>query len=420
MNQSKSGSLQLAYEGSVKRVYGSAEQSDRLWFEFTDDYSVFDWGKMPDTIAHKGRALALMGAYFFNRLADRDFWKALPASPSLQKLDQAWLQERWNHAVFHKLEKEGVPTHFQTLAQAGATVSDYKSAAASPEPVLMEVLKAAVFRPEPRNINGSTIYFYDNDVTASRRLLPLEIVFRFGMPAGSSLIERLQKDPDYVHSLGLKETPAPNSFFPHPVIELYTKLEPKDRLLSFQEAALMADLDGKTFEDMIELATDIALGLYVIFAERSIELWDGKVEMILADGVPVLADSIGPDELRLIHKGAHLSKEMIRQIYRGSVWEAAIKDAQARAKILPNKGWKHICKVDLGAAPEPLSPSDKNLVDRLYGVIANHVIGEPVFADHPSLEAYVQAMPVKSSQIDCKQDDKKSVVESTAPGARNK
>lgn len=418
VNQSKPESLQLAYEGSVKRVYSSADQSERLWFEFTDDYSVFDWGKMPDTIAHKGRALALMGGYFFNRLADQNFWKSLPASAHLQNLDQTWLKERLNHAVFQKLEKEGVPTHFKSLAQAGATVSDYKSAAASPEPVLMEVLKAAVFRPEPRNINGSTIYFYNNDVTANRRLIPLEIVFRFGMPAGSSLIERLERDPGYVHALGLKEIPAPNSFFPHPVIELYTKLEPKDRLLSFQEAALMADLDGKTFEDMIELATDIALGLYVIFAERSIELWDGKVEMILADGVPVLADSIGPDELRLIHKGAHLSKEMIRQIYRGSVWEAAIKDAQARAKILPNKGWKHICKVDLGASPEPLSPPDKNLVDRLYGVIANHVIGEPVFADHPSLDQYVQSMPVKPGDRDCQHDDKKSAVESAAQGAR--
>lgn len=395
MNSTKPESLQLAYEGSVKRVYSSPDQPEALWFEFTDDYSVFDWGKMPDTIAHKGRALALLGAYFFNRLADKDFWKSLSASPFLKSFDQQWLSERWNHPVFQKLVAAGVPTHFKSLAQASAPVTDYKSAASRPEPVLMQVSKASVFRPEPRNITGSTIYFYDNDVTAANRLIPLEIVFRFGMPAGSSLIERLEKNPDYVHTLGLKEMPKAGAFFPHPVIELYTKLEPKDRLLSFQEAALMADLDGKTFEDMIELATDIALGLFVIFAERSIELWDGKVEMILSDGVPVLADSIGPDELRLIHQGCHLSKEMIRQIYRGSVWETAIKDAQTRAKILPNKGWKHICKEDLGAAPEPLGPADKQLVDRLYGVIANHVIGSDVFSDHPSLEEYVRSMPTK-------------------------
>ncbi len=395
MNLTKPESLQLAYEGSVKRVYSSRDQADTLWFEFTDDYSVFDWGKMPDTIAHKGRALALMGAYFFERLAKKEFWQKLSTSPHLKNFDQNWLQERWNHSVFQSLTKDGVPTHFKSLAQASSPVTDYNAAASHQEPVLMEVLKADVFRPEPRNITGNTIYFYNNDLTASRRLIPLEIVFRFGMPAGSSLIERLEKDPSYVNTLGLKEHPKPNAFFPHPVIELYTKLEPKDRLLSYQEAALMAGLNSKTFEDMIELATDIALGLFVIFAERSIELWDGKVEMILSGGVPVLADSIGPDELRLIHKGCHLSKEMIRQIYRGSVWETAIKDAQTRAKILPNKGWKHICKEDLGAAPEPLAPGDKQIVDSLYGVIANHVIGAEVFANHPSLDEYVNSMPAK-------------------------
>ena len=90
MNKIKPESLQLAYEGSVKRVWSSAVQKDFLWFEFTDDYSVFDWGKMPNTIAHKGRALALMGAYFFDRLSRKDFWEMLPTSLNLQVFDHAW------------------------------------------------------------------------------------------------------------------------------------------------------------------------------------------------------------------------------------------------------------------------------------------------------------------------------------------
>jgi phosphoribosylaminoimidazole-succinocarboxamide synthase len=388
-------SLQLAYEGSVKRVWSSPEQADILWFEFTDDYSVFDWGKMPDTIAHKGRALALMGAYFFDRLSKKEFWEMLPTSLNLQVFDHAWLQERWQHPVFKGLSNEGAATHFRSLVQGSEHVADLKKAAMDAEPVLMEVLKADVFRPVPRNITGNTIYFYNNDLTAGRRLIPLEIVFRFGLPAGSSLIDRLAKDPNYARTLGLKNQPKPNSFFEHPVIELYTKLEPKDRLLTYQEAALMAGLDGQTFENMIELATDIALGLFVMFSDRSIELWDGKVEMILVDGQPVLADSIGPDELRLIHKGCQLSKEMIRQIYRGSVWETSIKEAQTRAQILPNQGWKHICKEELGAAPQPLSPPDKRLVDQLYGVLVNHLIRSQIFPGHPSLDEYISSMPPK-------------------------
>src|SRR4030042_759901 len=37
-------------------------------FLFSDRYSVFDWGEMPDHIAGKGAALCLMGAYCFEQL----------------------------------------------------------------------------------------------------------------------------------------------------------------------------------------------------------------------------------------------------------------------------------------------------------------------------------------------------------------
>jgi phosphoribosylaminoimidazole-succinocarboxamide synthase len=37
-------------------------------FLFSDRYSVFDWGEMPDHIEGKGAALCLMGAYCFEQL----------------------------------------------------------------------------------------------------------------------------------------------------------------------------------------------------------------------------------------------------------------------------------------------------------------------------------------------------------------
>ena len=38
-------------------------------FEFTDDYSVFHYGKMPDQIPGKGEAIARMAAFNFDLLA---------------------------------------------------------------------------------------------------------------------------------------------------------------------------------------------------------------------------------------------------------------------------------------------------------------------------------------------------------------
>lgn len=40
-------------------------------FVFSDRYSVFDWGEMPDLIEGKGEALCMMGAYCFERLEEK-------------------------------------------------------------------------------------------------------------------------------------------------------------------------------------------------------------------------------------------------------------------------------------------------------------------------------------------------------------
>lgn len=42
----------LLYSGSVKDVYGVAGK-DPFVFQFSDRYSIFDWGEMPDAIPGK-------------------------------------------------------------------------------------------------------------------------------------------------------------------------------------------------------------------------------------------------------------------------------------------------------------------------------------------------------------------------------
>jgi|SRR5271163_2655818 len=107
--------LDLKYTGSVKNVWQSASDPDHLLFEFTDDYSVFDWGKMPDQIAHKGRSLALIGTYFFRLFADPEFWKELPASDHLKKFDASFLAKTWESDSFkgrNGLQVNGLRSHF--------------------------------------------------------------------------------------------------------------------------------------------------------------------------------------------------------------------------------------------------------------------------------------------------------------------
>gem|GEM_PF-824 len=420
--------MDLIYEGSVKRLWQCPDDKNLLWFEFSDDYSIFDWGKMPDTIKNKGKALTFMGAFFFDLLGDKDFWINLRNSPHLSRFPSEWLEKRWNHDVYsgaHGLAVRGVPHHFKRLvSKSSTTVPPISFEFGKENQLFMEVLKAHVPTPTKKNVLGHEIHFYPQGTAAGARheglqLVPLEIVFRFGMPQGSSLKKRIEKDPDYVKELGLARQPEEGSWFDNPVLEFFTKLEASDRLMSWSEASLMSGLSAAGFERLVELTLDLSLALYAFFADRGIELWDGKLEFVAGQGdhhsilshlphlpgtpdrKPVeailLADSIGPDELRLLYKGKHLSKELVRQIYKDSSWSKALSKAKELAKHNPGKGFKEICKEDLKEQPQVIPANLKVLVDQLYGVLANHLSDSPVFEDHPTLVQFIDhlesAMP---------------------------
>ncbi len=402
MTTAKSNDLTLSYEGSVKRVWQSAAKPGQLWFEFTDDYSVFDWGKMPDQIANKGRALALIGAYCFEELSQPAFWQSLPESKHWQKFDRKSLQDRWDNKVFageNGLSKKGLHTHFLGLTDENCQPLTLPEAIDHSGKLLMQVQGANVYRPQPERILHHNLFFYPQpDGDEEVRLIPLEIVFRFGMPAGSSLADRLSGIPDYLRSLGFSSPPKANQWFPYPILEFFTKLEPKDRFLSWQEAAVMSGLSAEGFAEMTEIALDTALALHEIFARQGLELWDGKVEMVESVATKplvsriLLADSIGPDELRVMHKGKQLSKEMIRQFYRGSNWERSLQEAQRLAKERATLDWKQICIDELKSNPDQLAADFKTQVDRLYGVLANTLMGRQLFSDHPDIEQYSAAL----------------------------
>jgi phosphoribosylaminoimidazole-succinocarboxamide synthase len=381
--------LILVYDGSVKRVWRPPGDESSYWFEFTDDYSVFDWGKMPDTVANKGKALLAIGAFFFEHLADNKNWLKLSASKYLSRFDSDWLKKKLNGPVFQELTTNGIRHHFQGLVSAQGKplkISDLETNNA-----YMSVIKAVVERPEPVNLLGQTVFNYQHQ-TEDCRLVPLEVVFRFGMPQGSSLKSRLEKNPNYASQLGLNSIPKEGEWFERPVLEFYTKLEPKDRLLSIQEALLISGLSPQRFEELAELAYATALAIYHHFADCGIELWDGKFEFLEDHNGLMLGDSIGPDELRLVFAGHNLSKEMIRQFYRDTPWQLSIERAQKIAAQRASLDWQTICIEELKQTPNVLSKSFKEVVDKLYGVLANQVAGYSVFDHQPTLAQFTDSI----------------------------
>jgi phosphoribosylaminoimidazole-succinocarboxamide synthase len=355
---------------SVKEFRIDREPTDealgRGRFVFTDDYSVFDWGQMPDRIPGKGRSLCTMGADNFERLAEA-----------------------------------GVPTHYRGVVpsdgDAGDEHGDEVDGDTGEEDGNEAVPLGAVDSP-PREMAidltvvpelpyGDGGYDYDafHAAVGDHYLVPLEIVFRNEVPVGSSLRGRTEPRDVGVDLATWPERPVS---LPEPVVEFSTKFEEQDRYLDADEAERIsgpADLD-----DLRETALAVNDVITARAAETGFVHEDGKIECLWVDGEVRVADVAGTfDENRFSRDGQQLSKEVVRQFYKSydADWVTAVSDAKARAAEQGVADWKSLCE----AAPEPLPDSVVEAVSAMYAAGANAYTGRAWF-DAPAIDDAVDAV----------------------------
>lgn len=316
----------LLYQGSVKNVRGSAAD-DSLMFEYSDRYSIFDWGEMPDQISGKGAALNLMG-----------------------------------YAFFQYLEKQiGLKHHMLGLVGSGITNCS-------------RVKNVKVVRPTKQGAVYSYRAYQDRLVNA---LVPLEVIFRLGLSKSNSLSKRFKTNPELVKQFGLASIPEEGVMLEKPLIDFSTKLENGDRYLTYEEARAISGMSTGEFKKLKNLATEIALSLKDFHQKMGLELWDGKVEFAFVQGEGLerdfmLVDSIGIDELRLISQEKSLSKEFLREVYKDSEWCNAL-NASKEESLNTLVDFKEICKTKYGQFPQALSAQNKQKAEELYQGYCNSV-----------------------------------------------
>ncbi len=158
------------------------------------------------------------------------------------------------------------------------------------------------------------------------KFIPLEVIFRFGVPPGSSLLKRRPELKAFAR-------------FSEPLIEFSTKLETQDRLLDRSEAQLLAG-SAETLVRLEKYTTQLADELKKYFTVCGLELWDGKIECALTSaGEIVMVDAITPDELRLSFPGLEnlpLSKDLLRLWLGSTTWAFDI----AQLKKSRGLNWK--------------------------------------------------------------------------------
>ena len=314
-------------------------------FAFTDDYSVFDWGKMPDQIPDKGASLCTMGAFNFERLGEA-----------------------------------GIPTHYRGVGANGATTELDE---VSTPPRVMAIALTQV----PDLPHGSDGYDYDayHDAAGENYLVPLEVVFRNTVPVGSSL--RGRADP---RDLGLDydSWPAEAVDLPEAVVEFSTKYEEQDRYLGRREADAIAGLAD--IGDLEALARSVNDHVTAQADTAGLVHQDGKIECFYYRGEVRVADVVGTfDENRFSYDGQQVSKEVIRQYYKRTDpgWVDAVSTAKREARDQGIADWRGLCD----RAPDRLPDHVIGAARDLYAAGANAYTGTDWF-DAPSIDEAVAAV----------------------------
>jgi phosphoribosylaminoimidazole-succinocarboxamide synthase len=317
----------------------TAESPGRGRFRFTDRYSVFDWGEMPDHIPEKGASLCAMGADNFERL-----------------------------------EAEGIPTHYRGVGPDAVPLGE---AADAPTEMAIELVNVPDLPHEGRE------YDYDayHAAAGDYYLVPLEIVFRNEVPEGSSLRSRTEPAD---HGLGFDTWPEGTVELEEPVVEFSTKYEESDRYLGRGEAA---DIAGEA--DVYALES-VARSVNEAITERAAETGfvhqDGKIECCYADGEIRVADVAGTfDENRFSFDGVQVSKEFLRQYHKRTQpeWVEAVAEAKSAAKERGVADWRALC----GVEPQPLPDSVVGAARDLYAAGAKRYTGSEFFDAPPMADA---------------------------------
>ncbi|MFD1563771.1 phosphoribosylaminoimidazolesuccinocarboxamide synthase [Haloarchaeobius amylolyticus] len=334
---------------SVKEFRIEEEATDddlgRGSFVFTDDYSVFDWGKMPDQIPQKGATLCTMGA--FN---------------------------------FELLESEGVPTHYRGVVENGDVIP-LEDASHPPWEMAIDLTQVPDLPHEGREYD----YDHYHEAAGENYLIPLEIVFRNRVPVGSSL--RRRTDPAD-HDLDFETWPDEVVDLEEPIVEFSTKYEEGDRYLDHAEADAIAGVAA--IDDLEAVAREVNRIITEQADSAGLVHEDGKIECLYYQGEIRVADVVGTfDENRFSYEGTQLSKEVLRQYHKRTQpdWVEAVDTAKAEAKREDIADWKSLCEEE----PESLEDEVLETARDMYCAGANAYTGREFF-EAPPLSSAIGAV----------------------------
>jgi len=257
--------------------------------------------------------------------------------------DLDWIRNMISAKIFRKLNDSGFYTHYLDSIKGDN---------------IMHIL--------PLNIPEKNFYL----PTAVGRLMLVEIIFRFVItPKFYGRIMSGEVDKGRVEALLGGGEIKIGAVLRSPYIECTTKIQDADVYISDTEAARLA---GVTLPELLSIyekdVTKLATWLRQFFKSAGFDLADGKFEAgIDRKGKFILADSVSPDELRLIGEdGLSHDKDPLRKHYE-QTYPEWFQELKAAKEQFPND------KTKWPKYPGPPAPEVVTELIRRYEVVAKAI-----------------------------------------------
>ena len=385
------------YRGSVQTLYSVVDDPGSLVSETSLGGSVFDVGTIFD-IAGSDTARAGFRHLVYTSLMNADGWADMD-----EYIKDKWGQDYFSNwpdmaEMLEQVKKTGLRTHHQGMVTPDGTV--YSDSFPSELSNLTMIKKYTIHKPDPLTFMGAHLYDYEKYYGNDQFVIPLEVIVRFGVTSGSSILRKYNAMGDagkkaYLSELGLSGDMAPWQTFAAPLTDLTTKYEPEDRAMTKQEALLVSGIGGEKFKEVLTRGILAAFMVHRIFNRMGLNLWDLKWELAKDGDDLAFVDTLDTDSVRATlvsevdgHEYiVNFNKQVMRDYYIciHDDWYAAVNETKKEAAVSGEK-FTDILKAgqDAGKYPQTpvVDPAFMDLQVEKYGLIAAFIM------DHGSGTGY--------------------------------
>ncbi len=313
-------------------TYGRARQY------FSDKYSVFNWGDMPDQIPNKGAATAILSAFFFESLGKKD-------------LQTHYLGLFENKRV-RNLKQLGTPTN---------------------------AIEIGLFRTLPLKVTEIDYDYSSYQDVKSIYRFPFKIIYRNHLSKKSNILKRQVKEEIILEGSGFDGALKLENKLETPFLEFVTTLESDQRYIDWEEASKIAGLQKEELSELRAFALFVNDVIVKAFFRIGVVVENGKLEIGFdQDRRLTLLNAAGTlEENRLTLEGFPIGLELAEIFYSRTQWG---KEVVAQMRKNPHS-WRQNCR-----STPPSLPSDLvNIISNLYCACANEITKKKWFSKTPPL-----------------------------------